>query len=91
MIRQHARHPGDVVELGPFEDFDLYVAGQSPLPPTLVARYGDAPADYMTFNPALTGRGSVRHYGAHFVEALRRADELRIDLKTTGENGHANP
>lgn len=39
--------------LGFFENYDLYIGFQEPLPPTLVARYGNGGGDYLTFNPYL--------------------------------------
>lgn len=73
-------HQGDCRALGFFGDFDLYVADQRPLPPTLIAKYGRAPGDYATFNPAMLGVENISQHGEHFAEALRRALFINYDL-----------
>jgi ribosomal protein S27AE len=78
---RHAQHHGACVRLGTFGQYDLYVGLQAPLPPTLIARYGDSPGDYETWNPALCGRATVGLYGEHFAEALRRADKWAVPLR----------
>lgn len=47
------RQPGDAMPLGFFGNYDLYIGFQEPLPPTLIARYGNGGGDYLTFNPYL--------------------------------------
>jgi hypothetical protein len=69
------------VPLGRIEGYDLYVGLQPPLPPTLIARYGDEPDEYETFNPWLLGAENVSSHGPHFVEALRRATLAGISLE----------
>jgi hypothetical protein len=84
----YARHPGLCMRLGTYGTYDLYVGLQAPLPPTLIARYGNAPGAYETFNPHLCGRDNVVRYGVHFVEALRRADEWAVPLGGKIEGEH---
>lgn len=74
------RHPGDCQALGFFGEFDLYVGAQSPLAPTLIAKYGYGAGDYATFNPALLGVDDVSQHGEHFAEALHRAMFINYDL-----------
>jgi hypothetical protein len=50
-----SRHPGDCMPLGFFGEYDLYIAEQSfGFAPTLIARYGDAPGQYGSFNSFVT-------------------------------------
>ncbi|MGN6589316.1 MAG: hypothetical protein ACTHKE_03390 [Sphingomicrobium sp.] len=74
------RHPGDCQPLGFFGEFDLYVGAQSPLPPALIAKYGNGPGDYATFNPTLLGTDNVAQHGKHLAEALYRAMFINYDL-----------
>jgi hypothetical protein len=76
----YAPHHGACVRLGVHGAYDLYVGLQAPLPPTLIARYGNDPGDYETWNPRICGRATVGLYGEHFVEALRRADAWQVPL-----------
>lgn len=72
---------GEYIPLGFHEEFDLYVGiNEGGLPPTLIARYGDEPGDYATFNPTLAGEGAVSSYGAAFIQAMMRAQLLNVDL-----------
>jgi len=64
----------DCLWLGAFDRFDLYWCPQlgftgSPMP-TLIARYGNGPSEYLTYNYRLVG-SDPRH--AVFAEALRLA------------------
>lgn len=74
-----------VIPLGSYGAYDLYVGLQSPLPSTLIARYGDAPDEYETFNPWLLGADNAALHGAHFAEALLRATAAGIDLAPPGQ------
>lgn len=49
------RYPqaGRCTPLGCYGEFDLYLCEQTLLPPTLIARYGNRPEDYLSFNPNL--------------------------------------
>lgn len=69
----HTPHGGKCISLGSYGVLDLYLGYQDPLPPTLVARYGNGDADYLTCNPELCGYDNVARHGGHFVEALTRA------------------
>lgn len=68
-----------LMPLGYFEDYDLYVAEQGHLPPTLIARYGHQPQEYISYNPALLG--SIHEAGMAIQTAYNRAVGLRYDLK----------
>lgn len=71
---------GQCIALGFFGEYDLYIGLQAPLPPTLIARYGNDPSDYLTYNPALLGVDNVQAHGEFFAEALRRAAFINADL-----------
>lgn len=60
---------GAEVYLGHFEGHDLYWDGQSGLMPTVIARYGDEPHEYMSG----LGLASMNPY-------LRKARELALAL-----------
>ncbi|WP_233854149.1 hypothetical protein [Paraburkholderia sp. HD33-4] len=70
------------IPLGGFGGYDLYIGLQPPLPPTLIARYGNEPGAYETYSPHLVGMypDAARLHGEHFVEALRRALLTGISL-----------
>lgn len=59
--------------LGFFGNYDLYIGFQEPLPPTLVARYGNGGGDYMTFNPYLQGEMWPSVFDGEGYDALREA------------------
>lgn len=55
----HARwrgQAGQIQPLGFHLHYDLYIGYQSGLSPTLIMRYGNAPEDYVSYNPGLLGR-----------------------------------
>lgn len=79
-----AGQSGGCQPLGFFGEFDLYIGTQYPLPPTLIARYGNQPSDYLIYNPSWQGLGSIFDAGEHFVEALHRAQFINFDLQLTG-------
>ena len=68
---QFARQLGDCAPLGTHNGHDLYVGYQNPLPPTLIARYGNHPSEYLTCNPSF-----APVIDPLFDEALRRAQSL---------------
>ena len=71
----------DAIALGFFREFDLYfqTQAQGKLPPTLIARYGDAGRDYSSFNPTFTKLSDVGPDSRLvFGEALRRAQALAL-------------
>lgn len=74
---RHLHDDRDALGLGFFEEYDLYVQSQVGLPPTLLARYGDQPSEYSSFNPSFT---KLLDIGAEsrpvFAEALARARAL---------------
>ena len=67
-------HPGRCTPLGCYGEFDLYLCEQTVLPPTLVARYGNRPEDYLSFNPNLVDV-SVLDTAHDMIRALRTALE----------------
>jgi hypothetical protein len=71
----------DAIALGFHGEFDLYfqTQAQGKLPPTLIARYGDAGSDYSSFNPTFTKLSDVGPESRLvFGEALRRAKALAL-------------
>lgn len=74
---RHLHDDRDALALGFFAEYDLYLQSQVGLPPTLLARYGDQPSEYSSFNPAFT---KLSDLGAEsrpvFAEALARARAL---------------
>jgi len=64
--------------LGYYDEFDLYIGFQPPLPPTLIARFGNGPDQYLSANPYLLSAEDFALTGSHFVEAKRRADLLAL-------------
>lgn len=77
---RYERHFGNCKPLGFFEQYDLYLAQQSVLPPMLIARYGNESRAYGSFNPKLLGEERLQEAGSHFVEAHWRARFLGFDL-----------
>lgn len=79
---RYTRQHGDTVVLGFYGKYDLYVGMQGHLPPTLVARYGNGPGDYLTHNPTLLGMAVLSDGPADiealFNEAYNRAELLGI-------------
>lgn len=61
---------GEVVALGFFEEYDLYVGLQAGLGTTLIARYGNDHGSYLTFNPSYA---KIESASECFVEAYNRA------------------
>ncbi|MFM0058572.1 hypothetical protein PQR64_23400 [Paraburkholderia phytofirmans] len=74
---RHLHDDRDALALGFFGEYDLYLQSQGGLPPTLLARYGDHPPQYSSFNPTFTKLADI---GAEsrpvFAEALARARAL---------------
>jgi hypothetical protein len=68
---------GDIVALGFFERYDLWFARQEPLPPTLIARFGNGSAYYST-NPYLLSVDQITASGPWAIEALKRAQHLKL-------------
>ncbi len=76
---RYTRQPGECTPLGFFEEYDLYFAPQTGLPPTLVARYGNSPAEYGTYNPGLLGVDRLSSDDMKvFCEAYERAVMLGL-------------
>lgn len=70
---------GDYIALGFFEDYDLWLARQDPLPPTLIARYGSAAGHYFSTNPYLLSPEQLDRARVPWLqEALRRARQLML-------------
>jgi hypothetical protein len=44
---------GKCAFLGTHRQYDLWLCEQDGLPPTLVARYGNEPSEYTSYNPAI--------------------------------------
>ena len=67
----------DALALGFFGEYDLYLQSQVGLPPTLLARHGDQPGEYSSFNPAFTKLSDI-DAGSRpvFTAALSRARAL---------------
>jgi hypothetical protein len=65
--------------LGFFEEYDLYVGLQSPLPPTLIARHGFGGENYTTLNP-MFNTDELGALPPYFAEAFERAKLLGISL-----------
>lgn len=72
-----ANQAGDVIPLGFFEEYDLYIGLQTGLPATLIARYGNKGPFYSTLNPHLVEIDPDNTDHEPFVEAYHRALELR--------------
>jgi hypothetical protein len=74
---RHLHDDRDALALGFFAEYDLYLQSQVGLPPTFLARYGDHPHQYSSFNPTFTKLADI---GAEsrpvFAEALARARAL---------------
>lgn len=72
---RYGYHEGDTIILGFFDKYDLYVAMQSPLPSTLIAKYGANPEDYLSCNPYMI---DIEKQSKMFVEAMRRASIINV-------------
>lgn len=73
---------GEVIPLGYYQEFDLYLGKQGGLPPTLIARYGHSGTMYSTLNPHLSKLDASLKEHAPFIEAYRRAiftGQLKLD------------
>lgn len=80
---RHPIHKGDVTPLGVFKAFDLYIARQSTLPPTYVARYGGGASDYYSLNPDTVQKGLPDGQPSEVFDAFnRRVNLLESFLKT---------
>lgn len=62
------------IALGYYNEYDLYVVFQGPIPPTIVARYGTDGPEYETFNPAMTKL--LPEHPAHYHEAVERVKSI---------------
>ncbi|CAN7639372.1 hypothetical protein [Paraburkholderia terricola] len=71
---RHLHDDRDALALGFFAEYDLYLQSQVGLPPTLLARYGDHPHQYSSFNPTFTKLSDIGIESRPvFAEALARA------------------
>lgn len=68
---------GDVA-LGAFDEFDLYLCKQDPLPATFVARYGMQPHEYTTYNVTLLGLPEPDVAPAWLMHAYLLAQDMNI-------------
>lgn len=74
---RHLHDDRDAIALGFFGEYDLYLQSQVGLPPTLLARYGDQPSEYSSFNPTFTKLSDIGVESRPvFAEALARARAL---------------
>lgn len=74
-------HPfADHVVLGFYNEYDLYLAKQDLLPPTFIARYGNGPEDYSSYNPSILGVSNISEHGWHFFQAYQRALYIGANL-----------
>jgi hypothetical protein len=74
---RHLHDDREALALGFFAEYDLYLQSQVGLPPTLLARYGDQPSEYRSFNPAFTKLPDIgAEWRPVFAEALARARAL---------------
>lgn len=81
-FRRYQGQEGEVIPLGYYQEFDLYIGKQDGLPPTLIARYGNSGTMYSTMNPHLSKLDVLLAEHAPFIEAYRRAiftGQLRLD------------
>jgi hypothetical protein len=74
--RQFSRHPGTCTYLGHHQDVDMYWAHQSPLPPTILLRFGASEDENLTWNPTLVPDPPDCQHHEQFIEAKVRIDEL---------------
>lgn len=77
---RHGLHPGHVIPLGFWMGFDLYIAVQNGLPPTLIARFGSRLDEYSSYCPAILGEPAGKGRTRHFAEALKRARYINFDM-----------
>ncbi|MFM0405309.1 hypothetical protein [Paraburkholderia dipogonis] len=74
---RHLHDDREALALGFFGEYDLYLQSQAGLPPTLLARYGDQPSEYSSFNPTFTKLSDIGMESRPvFHEALARARAL---------------
>ena len=78
-LQRYVQSFANTIPLGHYENFELYLAYQVGLYPTLLARFGDKTAEYASLNVALL-EGILHTTAPHFVEAYRRAKLLNLDL-----------
>lgn len=74
----------------PFEGKDLYIYPQKGLPDTLVAKYGNEPGEYLTFNPELMGLSyrEVIKLGGIQLELYKRAIGVDAYFKFKASTKH---
>lgn len=75
-----AEVPEKHVALGFHKEYQLYLADQGELPPTVVARYGPD-GEYLTYNPILQGLEGMSLAGEPFAVALQRLTFWRADFE----------
>lgn len=74
-----ALSPGDVF-VGHFEEYDVWYCQQAYLPPTIVARYGEAPSMYLSLNPNLVVEGTIEHAAPVFRFAIEQVKQLGLNF-----------
>lgn len=74
---RHLHDDREALALGFFGEYDLYLQSQVGLPATLLARYGDQPSEYSSFNPMFTRLSDLNAASRPvFAEAIARARAL---------------
>jgi hypothetical protein len=76
---RHLHDDRDAIALGFCGAYDLYFQASTGIPPTLIARFGDQPPEYKSFNPTFSKLATLgQESRVVFGEALRRAQAFAL-------------